>query len=1038
MFNDSMLALFHPYTFKKYTVTQLSLRILTLALLAGLISCGGQAEHDNTSANLQPPPALLQPSPPKFGGTRASYTITKSAGGFLVTDKSGVSIEVVDADAIQFDDMRINLRIGEKANSISGENLRALIDLYIAFFNRVPDADGLGYWIDQFKGGMSFDQISQNFYAAALLYSTQTGYDASMSDADFVRVIYKNVLGRSGVTAPPERDVQYWANELKNGRSKGNLISTMLVSARSFTNDPTWGWVPQLLDNKVAVAHYFAVQQGINYNSPEESILSTIAIAAAITPTDVSTTISRIGIVDNTFNLAQDATTPLYTVSIDIPESITVKYQGRELKGSTSIKVTHYSFVSLDATLRPGDIWNNSTGLTYANGKISVSMPITSDRQFSIAIPKPEYKIDTYAGNGALTLGDNGPATNAMLAAPEQVMVATSGTVYITDTNNNRVAQVTPEGIITTFAGRGSAENQSLNNGSPATEAVVRFPRALYETSAGIYIGDHSYTVRHVDKSGTIKHAAIDDRSLFILPFSIALDAEQRIYIADTSHHRVLRAERDGSLTVIAGIGVAGNDGDNGLATAARLNSPKQLYLDGKGNLLIGSPLAPLRSIHLASGIISTKLSQHMGYFDVEASGSFVYSKGSRIARVNPETGGEVTIAGISAAGFSGDGGQASAAQFNDVRGISVDKKSGAIFVADTGNHRIRKISTNGLITTFAGNGVSPSTLDGIPDSQGIGFDKFGNLFSTDFQYHYLRRIDNGRSRVIAGTGKQQTSGDGGSAMLAGFANPSMIHFDRFNQLFFLDLNNSTGSIRMVKSNSGAVLGSEQNDTITTIAGQNLSRDFVDNGTADGGLARNAVFNATRDFAIDSKGNLIIADWLGHRIRKVSPGVDGIFNGSTDEIITTIAGNGASGQSGDNGPALLAAIEGIARLALDKDDNIYIFSGVNTSQPSIRRIDAKTAFITTLSTAIPAVSDMVVTSEGDLIFTDNLQVKKLSLKTKLISVIAGNGTSGFSGDGGNAIHASFRGASYLTLDAQENIYVVDNGNFRIRRITKEN
>lgn len=1013
-------------------------RSLTILLLILLTACGGHIDGRNTATVIASPPATVQPSPPKFGGKRASYAITKSANGFLVTDSSGFSVEVVNADAIQFDDMRINLRIGEKANSISSDNLRSLIDLYVAFFNRVPDADGLGYWIDQFKSGMSIDQISHNFYTAALLYSAQTGYDATMTDADFVRVIYKNVLGRSGATAPPDKDVQYWANELKNGRSKGNLISVMLVSARSFTNDPTWGWVPQLLNNKVAVAHYFAVQQGINYNSPEESILNTIAIAATTSPTDISASISRISIPDDTFNLAQNATTQLYTVSLEIPESITVKYQGKELKGSTSIKVSHYAFVSLDATLRPGEIWNNSTGLTYANGKISVSMPITSDRQFAIAIPKPEYRIDTYAGNGALALGDNGLATNAMLAAPEQVMVSTSGTVYITDTNNNRVAQVTPDGIIKTFAGRGSAENQSLSNGSSATEAVVRFPRSLYETSAGIYIGDHSYTVRHVDKSGTINHAAIDDRSLFILPFSIAVDAEQRIYIADTSHHRVLRAERDGRLTVIAGTGVAGIDGDNGLANAARLNSPKQLYLDGKGNLLIGSPLAPLRTIHLASGIISTKLAQHMGYFDVEASGSFVYSKGSHIARVNPETGGEVTIAGISAAGFSGDGGQASEAQFNDARGISVDKKSGTIFVADTGNHRIRKISTNGVITTFAGNGVSPSTLDGITDSQGIGFDKFGNLFSTDFQYHYVRRIDNGRSRVIAGAGKQQTSGDGGSAMLAGFANPSMIHFDRFNQLFFLDLNNGTGSIRMIKSNSGTVLGSEQNDTITTIAGQNLSRDLVDNGTADGGPARNAVFNATRDFAIDSKGNLIIADWLGHRIRKVAPGVDGIFNGSTDEIITTIAGNGATGQSGDNGSALLAAIEGIARLALDKDDNIYIFSGVNTAKPSIRRIDAKTAIITTLSTAITTVSDMVVTSEGDLIFTDNLQVKKLSLNTKKISVIAGNGIIGFSGDGGNAINASFRGASYLALDAQENIYVVDNGNFRIRRITKEN
>lgn len=279
--------------------------ILTSLLITLLTACGGNTSNTPQTTTPQSPPALPHQSPPVvFKGLRNDYSITRNATGFKVSDKSGISTDVASTAQIQFDDMRINLQIGEKAKSIAPVDLRALIDLYIAFFNRVPDADGLEYWIEQFKAGMSIDHISQSFYTAALLYSAQTGYDAKMTDEDFVRLIYKNVLGRTGTKAPPDADVNYWANELKNGRSKGNLISTMLVSARSFTGDAEWGWVPTLLDNKVAVGSYFAVQQGINYNTPEVSITQTMAIVAAITPTSASTAKDLIGVKDTQFNLS--------------------------------------------------------------------------------------------------------------------------------------------------------------------------------------------------------------------------------------------------------------------------------------------------------------------------------------------------------------------------------------------------------------------------------------------------------------------------------------------------------------------------------------------------------------------------------------------------------------------------------------------------------------------------------------------------------------------------------------------------------------
>jgi cyclophilin family peptidyl-prolyl cis-trans isomerase len=194
--------------------------------------------------------------------------------------------------------------------------LSNLIELYIAFFNRVPDADGMSYWIDQIKAGMTVDQMSSSFYDAAIQYSNVTGYSASMSNADFVKVIYKNVLGRDGTLAPPDADVNYWAGELASGKStKGALIGTMLTSARAYVNDPQWGWVTKLLDNKITVGNFIAIQQGVTYNTPEESITNGMAIALAVTDKDTKAAIAKIGITDSAFNLTTAAPMPQVTVN---------------------------------------------------------------------------------------------------------------------------------------------------------------------------------------------------------------------------------------------------------------------------------------------------------------------------------------------------------------------------------------------------------------------------------------------------------------------------------------------------------------------------------------------------------------------------------------------------------------------------------------------------------------------------------------------------------------------------------------------------
>ena len=234
-----------------------------------------------------------------FNGMLASYTVTKSGSVYVVNSlaSSNAAGNLSNIESLQFSDKSINLTIQAKAVVAPQADVTRLSELYIAFFNRIPDADGLSYWIDQMGAGKTIIQIANSFYDAGVQYASLTGFSASMSDGNFVQVIYKNVLGRSGATAPPDADVKYWEANLKSGvDTRGSLINTMLDSAHSFKGNASWGWVSNLLDNKIAVAKTFAIDWGLNYNTPSVSITQGMAIAAAITPTSTNAAVALIGV----------------------------------------------------------------------------------------------------------------------------------------------------------------------------------------------------------------------------------------------------------------------------------------------------------------------------------------------------------------------------------------------------------------------------------------------------------------------------------------------------------------------------------------------------------------------------------------------------------------------------------------------------------------------------------------------------------------------------------------------------------------------
>ncbi len=334
------------------------------------------------------------------------------------------------------------------------------------------------------------------------------------------------------------------------------------------------------------------------------------------------------------------------------------------------------------------------------------------------------------------------------------------------------------------------------------------------------------------------------------------------------------------TITTVAGTGVAGYTGDGGPATMAEINNPYAIAEDGSGNL----------------------------YFTDYAN--------NRIRKIN-SAGIVTTVAGTGAAGFSGDGGPAALAQINGPYGISVDIASGSIYFADKGNNRVRKISTTGIISTIAGNGMGgysgdagPGTAAALNNPSGIAADGTG-VYIADKNNHRIRCVDaSGIITTKVGTGMAGFSGDGGPASAAALNNPIGVALNGFSDIIIADYSNN--KIRKVSSYYG---------TINTIAG---------NGTAgfsgDGGPGTAAQINLPTGVAADNVDNVYIADNGNNRVRRLDPSA----------IISTFAGTGTMGYSGDGGVASSAMVSAFNTGVLHGGNYVYICGG---SQSRIRGVD---------------------------------------------------------------------------------------------------
>ncbi len=588
-------------------------------------------------------------------------------------------------------------------------------------------------------------------------------------------------------------------------------------------------------------------------------------------------------------------------------------------------------------------LWSPSAGGYDGNGNLYIA-DRNNHRVWRVS---PDGVLTTFAGTGASGFdGDGGAATRARLFDPTGIAISSTGDVYVADRQNHRIRRISPEGTIMTVAGTGTAG--FTGDGISALEAALNLPGGVGLDSSGrVVIADTGNSrLRVVEPTGLIRTLAgtgkfgyngegvAADEANLIGPWSVVGGPAGEVVFSEPGGNRVRRIGRDGKVYTVAGTGALGSTGDGGLATKARLASPQGVALDAEGGILIADTLS------------------------------------SRIRRVG--TDGIINaVAGTGALGFSGDGGQATAASLVLPEGVAIVHDGGFV-VFDSYNDRVRRVDAANIINTIAGRARYGSSGDGGPGTLATFVSPRGGAYGSDGSFyigeagsHRVRRLLNDGTVVhIAGSGNRGFSGDGGPATAANLAYPSDVAVDALGNVFVSDTGNHR--IRMIASDG----------VITTFAGTGTP-----GGVGDGGPALSAQLLWPRGLVFDVDGNLYVADQGNRRVRRID----------TDGIIQSVAGTGEPGSDGDGGPALAAKLNNPEGLALDAAGNLFI------SDPNSSR------------------------------------VRKISLDG-VIQTVAGSGVRGFGGDGGQATAAQLDMPSGLAVGLDGTLYIADYGNHRIRSV----
>ncbi len=641
---------------------------------------------------------------------------------------------------------------------------------------------------------------------------------------------------------------------------------------------------------------------------------------------------------------------------------------------------------------------------------------------FAVCLLLPVAQAQTYTPNDIYTLvgGGTPPSTplTASLPGASAAIEDSSGNVYIAAPDSAYVFKLTSAGVLSTYAGLG--------------------------------YGGHSADGNQASKS------------LIYAVTGLTMDSKGDVYFADADGSRIRKVSPTGVISTVAGNGVKCDHamicGDGGVATSANLNLPESVVLDASGNLYIAD------SFNNRIRVVNTQKTT------ITIAGVSIPA-----GDIQSVAGLENDITGCSNSQTAcGDGGPANKAYLNLPYGVALDHL-GNIYIADTLDQKVRVVNTQSTTITVAGVSIAPGNIQTIigngiactnpvsgcgdgkaPTSaevtrpQAVFVDASSNILIADTGDSRIREVSattNLISTVVNSAGTAGLSGNGGPAASAQLDLPGGIWEDSTGNYFVADSGNAI--IRVVNNQTSAITVGG-----TTIQAGDIQTIAGGGNAGDGGSPTKATLALPWD-VVEHAGNIYIVDQGNNKIREV------INPLSSSPTITTVAGNGSAGYSGDGGLATAATLNAPSSVAFDASGNMYIADSDNLV---IREVNATTGIISTVVgngnscyplTGPSACGDGGVATSATFAFPLNItfdaagnlyisdwqgyRVRKVvpsggNVATGTISTVAGTGVSGSKGNGGAATSANLNHPAGLVVDSSGNIYISDQYNNEVRQV----
>ncbi|KAL9647059.1 hypothetical protein ABK040_016533 [Willaertia magna] len=663
--------------------------------------------------------------------------------------------------------------------------------------------------------------------------------------------------------------------------------------------------------------------------------------------------------------------------------------------------------------------------------------------------------VNTIAGNGKPSFrGEDTPAVQAIAKNPSFLCVTSSNEIIFSDTKNYMIRKIKEDGTIVTVAGTGNPGTgfglwmndgpaRSINLGSPVGVSV--------NDQEEIFFSDiNKHVIRKILNDGTMIRIAGDERGLsgnggdgglainasFHNPNGIYFfQKTQELYIADSSNHKIRKILNNGTIVTIAGRGIQGFSGDEGLAIDAALSNPTGVFVYQNEVYIADSGNHRIRKISSDGNITTIAGTGAMGYAGdggraidavlsqpsdvvVTPNGIFITDSGNhRLRRINSD-GFIETVAGTGGTDFDGDG-DAKSHSLNNPTGITYNDNSRVILIADTNNNRIRKyeISSRTMVSLIGRDTYNDFDVFKINLNPSAIIEFNGEKYFSDQENNVIAKIrsNNNTVQVIAGLGYAGYNGDGILAVNALISSPKGMYISSLGEIYFVDSGNNR--IRKILTNG----------TIITIVGSGavgFEGDF--------GPATLASLKSPTDVFVSSNDELFIADTLNNRIRKV-------FNNGT---IVTIAGTGSYGFSGDNGPATLAKMN-LPNSVFVHLDEVYF---TDTGNHRIRKILTNGTIVTVVGSSKSGSVDgfvgdallatprfLHIVSNGTIYFSEAYKIRKIGLDNR-VTTIAGTGTSSNYNDNVPALSAAMSPEGLFV--SNDTIYYSDSEHNVIRMISK--